>query len=349
MSALRHIAGLLVLGTAAFTGCCLVDEDLGDCGDELTVDYELQLVTNMRTEIQTVFDLQTDLQVATALQDHFGTVFTDFARDADLSFYDTADPMARLEHMQVVMNDNQASYTLYLPGRDYMHLCSANVASEPSVTLEDADNCKTARLVQHTEVKDTVSAHTTGLFTARKEMGVITDTDQHFDVNLYMVNAATALVLDLEDAPAVKDIKVFLRGFADGFRLADSTYTFTSDLIVRTNPLPAEPGSTGRIFASCHFPSRDVDPGSKSIIETEEPFISEYSETARWEWQVYATLDDGSVTKTILHVHKSLRAGQLIAAKGKVHAKGEVSTDDQTVGVSVMLDWQPGQEHEIEL
>ena len=48
---LRNI--LLILMAAAFTGCSLVDEDLGDCEDEFNLDYELQLVTNFSTEIGT--------------------------------------------------------------------------------------------------------------------------------------------------------------------------------------------------------------------------------------------------------------------------------------------------------
>ena len=44
---------LLAMGAAAFSGCSLIDEDLSDCGEELTVDYQLRLVTNMRTELET--------------------------------------------------------------------------------------------------------------------------------------------------------------------------------------------------------------------------------------------------------------------------------------------------------
>ena len=210
MTLSRHIllAGICVLGTAAFSGCRLVDEEVSDCGEELNVDYELQLVTNMRTEIQTVLDLQADLQVATALQDHLGDVFTDFAHDVDLSFYDTAEPWARLEHFGVVMDASQSSYSIFLPGRNYMHTCVANLDAEPYVSLEDGQQCYTARLVQHPEVGDTVSAHTTGIFSARTSMEVVEGKDQQFDVQLYMVNAATALILDMADAPDVKDVKV---------------------------------------------------------------------------------------------------------------------------------------------
>lgn len=340
---------LFLLGAVILSGCnSLVDEDVTACGEDFNLDYELQLVTNMRTEIKTVLDLQADLQVATVLEDHLGEVFTDYAHDVDLSFYDTAEPMGRLEHFDVVMDGSQSSYSIFLPGRAYMHACAANLDAEPYVTLEGDELCSTARLVQHTEVKDTVSAHTTGIFTARKRMEVLTGVDQHFDVDLYMVNAATALILDMSDAPAVKDLKVYLTGFADGFNIADSTYTFNAPQIVRTVLMPAEPGSTERCYASVHFPSRPAAPDTKVIIDTDEPFSSESADEVLWEWQLYATMEDGSITKSILGSYKPLMPAQLKAVKAKVHANGSTSTGDPYVGASVVLDWEPGKEHDIE-
>ena len=342
----RHIllAGICLLGAAVFTGCRLVDEDMSDCGAELNVDYELQLVTNMRTEIQTVLDLQADYQVATILQDHLGEVFTDFAHDVDLSFYDTAEPWARLEHIGVIMDASESSYSLVLPGRSYIHTCVANLDAEPYVTLEDADHCNTARLVQHKEVGDTVCAHTTGIFAARTRMDVVEGMDQTFDVELYMVNAATALILDLADAPDVKDLKVYLSGFADGFMLADSSYTFNSRQIVRTTLLPPQAGSTERCFTSIHFPSRDVKPGSKMVIDIPDPDGGRSSEEILWFWTVDALMADNTVTHSVIGSYNPLHAAQLKVVKGVVHANGGVATKDHTVGASVALDWHDGME-----
>ena len=350
MFTIRHIFSMFLLGVVILTGCnSLVDEDMSDCGDKLDLGYELQLVTNMRTEIKTVLDLQADLQVATVLEEHLGEVFTDFAHDVDLSFYDTAGDMARLEHLDVVMNASQSSYSLLIPARPYMHTCVANLDTDPNVTLEDADYCHSARLVQHLAVKDTVDAHLSGIFTARKRMDIISGIDQRFDVSLYMVNAATALVLDMTDAPGVKDLKVFLRGLADGFRLADSTYTFDTDYVVRTKLLATEAGSTERCYVSTHFPSRDVDPATKAVIDIEDPDGDKYSGDPLWFWEVYATMEDGSVTKSTLDVHSPVHAAQLKVVKGKVRADGGMSTDDPLVGASVELDWLPGKEHDIEM
>ena len=344
MSLFRHIlfAACCVLGVAAFPACRLVDEDVSDCEESFNLDYELQLVTNLRTEIQTVLDLEADLQVATELQNHLSEVFSDLAHDVDLSFYDTEEPMARLEHFGVVMDASESSYSLFLPGRSYLHTCVANLEAEPFVTLEGGDQCRTARLVQHTAAKDTVNAHKAGIFTARKRMDVLTGVDQHFDVNLYMANAATALILDLADAPDVKDLKVFLSGFADGFNIMDSTYTFDTKQVVRTEMLSVQPGSTERCFTSIHFPSRDVEPATKVVIDIEDPDQDKRSDEILWQWEVYATMADGSVTKTILGSYNPLHPAKLKAVKGTVHANGGVATKDHTVGASVSIDWHEG-------
>ena len=308
-----------------------------------------QTMNGIVAEIKTVLDLQADLQVATVLENHLEEVFTDFAHDVDLSFYDVSGDMARLEHLDVVMDGSQSSYSLFIPARPYTHLCVANMEAEPFVALEDDGKCNTSRLVQHYEVKDTVSAHTTGIFTARTQMDVHEGIDQRFDVSLYMVNAATALVLDMSEASEVKDLKVFLRGMADGFMLADSTYTFTSDPVIRTKLLPTEPGSTEICYVSTHFPSRDVSPATKTVIDIEDPDSERLSDEILWFWEVYATLQDGTTTQSILGSYNPLHAAHLKVVKGIVRKNGSAETTDKTMGVSVTLDWQPGQEHDIEL
>ena len=103
---------LLVLGAAAFQGCSLVDEDMRDCEADTRLDYELRLVTNMTTELQTQLSLETDAKVAAALKTCWQEVFTDRAHDVDLSFYDVAEPWERLHHEQHVMDASQTSYSL---------------------------------------------------------------------------------------------------------------------------------------------------------------------------------------------------------------------------------------------
>ena len=126
------------------TGCSVIDEDLSDCVDvepekQAQLDYELRLVTNMTTELTTQLTTQTDLRLADALKKHLDNIFTDFAHDVDLSFYDTQGDYARIQHDEHFMDANQASYTLNLPMRHYMHLATANILDNESVTLENDD------------------------------------------------------------------------------------------------------------------------------------------------------------------------------------------------------------------
>lgn len=351
MFPLRCISSLfLLLGTATLIGCSrLVDEDLTDCAPEFDIDYELMLVTNLQTELETELDVQTDIAVSGALKEHFKNIFTDFAHDVDLSFYDTTDPMARLEHMQEIMNASQTSYALHLPGRDYMHTCVANLNGNSTVTLEDDGFCNTARLIQHPAAKDTANAHTTGIFAARQLLDVKTGTDQTFNVSLRMVNAATSLVLDMSDAAGIKNVRVFLTGFADSFSLADGTYHFDAPQIMRTQRVASEDASK-LVFASVHFPSRGIPSReTKTNIDTDEVFPDEYSEETLWELCVYSTREDNTITETILDVHIPLHAGQFMIIKGRMHDDGSVETNTQYVGASVALDWHPGKEHDIEL
>ncbi len=349
---MKHKGLLIALAAVLLSlgSCRLVDEDLSECGAEFRIDYELKLVTNVSTELKSVLDEEGDIYVADALRAYLAPVFTDFAHDVDLSFYDVSEPFDRLEHKSEIMDANQTSYTIYLPSREYSHTAVANLLNNGSVTLEDSGQLYAGALRQHTAgAGNTVSPHRTGLFTARLDMDVKANQDQLFDVTLYMVNAATALVLDTSEAPDIQGIKVFVEGFATDFQVADSTYVFGADSIVLTDDLPIE-GGTQRCFASVHFPSKDTRPdGTKVIIDTQDPFVAQVAADALWKWRAYVTLEDGSVTETILGISIPLRSGGLKILKAKVYDNGIVATEDPTVGVSVTLDWQSAGQHEIEL
>jgi hypothetical protein len=207
-------------------------------------------------------------------------------------------------------------------------------------------------LVQHAQ-DGVADPHESGLFTARRRMDVLADVDQSFDVHLFMANAATGLVLDKEVGAKFKDIRVEVTGFADGFNIADSTYTYAAeslsagkDIRFRTRPVQAEDSET-ICYTSVHFPSRDL-PETKVVIETEEPFTTESADEALWEWIVYVTLEDGTVTLSTLSLRTPLRAGQFKIVRARVYEGGGVSTENPMVGVSVTLDWRPGTEHDIE-
>ena len=273
----RYITTDNMLGRAAvlcllalclfFTNCSMIDEDLSDCvvpAVETKLDYELQLVTNMTTEVQTQLTAETDVSVAAVLRAHLSDIFTDYAHDVDLSFYDTSGDSARLHHDEHIMDANQHSYTLYIPRQKYMHLAVANIVDDPLIDLASDDRCHTSQLIikepvtpaarvqsgfaapaaaratapatttRATVPADTIDSQNTGLFTARQLMEMIEGINQTFNVRLYMANCAAAVVLD----PRGQDtdgIQVYTTGFATAFNIADSTYTFSDPApIVRT-------------------------------------------------------------------------------------------------------------------
>jgi len=330
----RRILIYLAGAAALLSGCGLVDEKLGDCGADFEAQYELELVTNMTTEIQTQLSLAADISVATSLRSYLKGIFTDFAHDVDLSFYGVSADSLRLKHMSEVMNANQSSYTFYIPSRRYMHLAVANLLDNGSLSLVDSLRCHSSRL--HQRVADTLPPHRTGLFTARLAMEVVDNQDQRFDVRLFMANCAAALVVDTLGS-GLRDIRAVATGFATDFALCDSLYTFSHSPVFKADRLPVE-GGTQLCFATVNFPSREPE-DVKSIIETEDPFVSEGAESSLWQWRVYATLTDGTVVETRLGVLNPLRGGQLRIIKVQAQPSGSVQPGSSEMGVSVSIDW----------
>ena len=347
---MRRLFGIFCILIAA--GCSLVDEDFSECPDELVIDYEMHLVTNVQTEIGTALSMDADIPVAEALRNYLKGIFSDHAHDVNLSFYDTSAPMPVLEHFSDIIDASQATYTLHIPAREYMHLAVANIMENSQVNLQDEGLCQTSRLLQNAGSGDpeVVAPHTTGLFTARLPMDILENVSRTFNVNLYMANCAAALVVDntAEGTPEITDFKAFTTGFASSFNIADSTYVFDSQPLVKADRIPVE-GNAESLYATVQFPSREPYPGSKVVVETTDPFISENAADALWEWIVYVTLSDGSVTESRLGLSQPLRAGQLKVIRARIGHDGILSTDDTSVGVSVTLDWNQGGSHEIPL
>lgn len=333
-------------------GCSLVDEDRSGCPDKLVVDYEMHLITNVQMEIGAALKLDVDIPVATALRNSLKSIFSDHAHDVDLSFYDVSTPMPVLGHFTDVIDANQATYTLNIPAREYMHLAVANIKDNAMVTLQDDTYCHSSRLVQNEGggSPKVIDSHTTGLFTARQHMDVLGNLNQSFNVDLYMSNCATALVVDntAEGTPMINDFKAFTTGFANAFNIADSTYVYDSQPLIRATQVPVE-GEAESLYTTVQFPSKEPDPNSKVVIETTDPFTSDKSKEMLWEWIVYVTLTDGSVTESRLSFSEPLRAGQLRIVRVRILHDGTLSTDDTSVGVSVTLDWKQGGSHDVPL
>ena len=325
--------GLLLSAFWLTAGCSSIDDDLSDCDNNFKIEYQLRLVTNMTTELKTQLTTVTELSVANALMDHLKDIFTDFAHDVDLSFYDTEGTLNRLHHDQHIMDANQSSYTLTLPMRKYMHLAIANIKNNDMVSLMEDEFSPSSTLQQAkgqvTDGIEILHSHTTGLFTARQPMEVLSGVDQTFNVHLYMANSAAALVLDTKEH-VFADLKVFATGFAEAFFIRDSTYVFTDTTpLVKADPVPTE--SKLLCFCSVNFPSRDAIPAAAKSRAEEKP--------ALWQFKVYLTKTDGTVTETILDINEPLKAGDLKIIKGELDDDGAVRPYNSTVGVSVTLNW----------
>ena len=310
------------------------------------MDYELELITNITTEVETQLNTQTDVSLAAKLKDHLGDIFSDFAHDVNLLFYGIGSDSTLLYHDEHIMDDSESSYTLYIPRQKYMHLAVANVEGDPVVRLEDTENCHTAVLRQIDG--DTISSHNTGIFTARQLMEMIEGVDQTFNVKLYMANCSAMLVVD-PNGHDISGMRVFTTGFATAFFIADSVYEYkTPSPMIRTTRLdPDENGNVG--FVSVNFPSREPSASlpsearqTRTVIETTEPFIAQPGDEVLWEFHIFLPQADGTTTKTVLGIKEPLRAGQLKIIKVRIGEKGEVEPESPTVGVSVTLDWKPG-------
>lgn len=333
---------LLLSASWLTAGCSSIDDDLSDCPPDESryqMEYELKLVTNMTTELQTQLTTITELSVASALETHLENIFSDFAHDVNLSFYDTEGTKERLEHKVDIINTNQTTYDLTLPMRKYLHLAVANLAENHVVGLFQ-DNYSTTSVLQQAEgiVPDgsstsVVDSHTTGLFTARQPMEVLSGVSQTFNVRLYMANSAATLVLDPK-GHTFKDIRVFATGFANEFHISDSTYVFPA-----TSPLiRADKVATDNdllCYCTVNFPSPDAAPASSAKRRAD-------SETPLWQFKVYLTRMDDSVTETVLDISEPLKAGDLRIIKGELDDDGAVRPYNSTVGVSVTLDWNDG-------
>ena len=342
----------LILGTAlavGFSACSIIDDDLSDCGEDLKLHYDLHLVTDLSIELQKELDRRADANLVKALKDYTAPVFTDYARDLDLSFYDTQGDLARLHHEQHQMDANEMSYTIYLPRRQYRHLAVANVAGNGVTAFEGSDLAQTSQL--RLSQDDYVTPHKTGLFTARQMVHLEDGVSKTQYIHMYMVNCGAALVLDTSEA-TLKDLKVVATGFATQFNIADSTYVFADNApVVVTDKIETKTDGQ-RCFCTINFPSRE--PGAiktREIFNTEEPFFSVDAPNSLWEFRVYATLPDGTVTESVLGVSKPLRAGQFKILHANVYKNGGLvpDPDEPEVAVSVTLDWKEAGHYETPL
>lgn len=324
---------MAALLTATSLASC-IDEDLSECGHDYRIGYSVRLRTNITTEISAELTTPTEQAFGGRLEGALKDVFTDHARDVYLAFY--TDDGNLSQHEQHQMDASEASYTLYLPVKDYRHVALANADAEPQVAIDGKANLKSLALLQ--QEADTIDSHSVGLFSARRPMHV-EDRDQDFDVTLYMQNCASCLVLSPGDTRP-DEVWGYADGFANGFEADDSTYVFDRNTVVRERLLRDESSGLYGLYAAT-FPSRDT-------ATDVSPSPMRRTSVTLWRMYVYVRMN-GKITQTTLSVTEPLRAGQLRIIKGVIKPDGGVATNTQSVGVSVKLDWKPGGQHDIEV
>ena len=326
---MNWVLGVTLL--VGLTACSSIDEDMSDCGVEYEMEYELQLTTDIETALQTQLTSEKELQVADALRNYLDNIFSGVAHDIDLSFYGTGTDATLLHQENHQMNDSNKTYTIFLPENEYRNIALANINDNQGITKEGTNQSSTFTLQQ--EQSDIVPSQTAAIYTGCVDMDVKEGDQQKYHVDLYMVNSVTALVIDNALGVEVKDIQVYATGFATGFNVNDSTYTFVD------NPplVQAQSVDTGLddmlCFCTVNFPSRDK-------AEGDEPL---------WQYVVYVTLADGSVTKSVLEMKEPLGAGDLKVVTAHLQPDGSLQPDSALVGVSITLEWKQGGTYEPEM
>lgn len=331
-------AALALCAAAMLTGC--IDEDLSDCDNNFRIDYTVRLRTNLSTTLQTELTTAEEQQVAARLSEELKPIFTDHVSDLDLSFFklnaasraaltradSTASDSAATAtatlalHENYIVNASETSHTIYLPADNYRHVALANVSGEPLVALKATDNLAAIGLQQLPA--DVIDGHSAGLYTARLDMDV-ENRDQVFHTNLYLANAAVAIVVTPEQMQ-VDSVRGYLYDMATSFNANDSTYAYDNSPTIRMRHFETA-GKTTLYAAS--FPSRGNVHG-KIFIHTPTG-VSEAEFTA----------------------DQPLPPGDLLLLKLSFFDEdGHVKvTATSKVGASVKLDWNKGDDYVVDM
>jgi hypothetical protein len=323
-----------------FAACSLIDDDLTACGEDLSIDYQLQLHTELSLQLQTELMLETEEPVRNALEKWLAPIFTDKAKDIDLSFF-SAETDELQHYIHEIINDNRTSYTFQLPKENYVHLGIANLEDNAQIQLANGAHAETMELVLNN--KSESASFSTGVFTAREHME-IGDTSQNFDVRLYMATCAIAVVVDTTRCDSLVSMSGFMSGSAESFSVRDSVYTYSGKnrLLLEEVPIDEKPRKSPGKTPQIEHPSQYTCLGVSSF-----PTADDQS----WSITVTSTLTGNRRTKTTLTVAEPVQAGTLRLVRVHVRGDGGLEPDnnDQEVGVTVELDWKQGGEHEIEI
>ena len=291
----------------------------------------------MRATINNVLRAESDKAIADTLDSWLTPVFSATARDVDIRFYAEDGSDSLRYHSKETVKNNIPTFTYYLPRENYYHLAVVNIAGNDQIQLTGTDHSASCSLV--TRQADTLASQPTAVFTARMPIDITQEAENYiFNVNLYMVSSAVALVLN-ENASDMQHIEVYLHGTASRFALRDSTFQFSGSKPVRCETV------TERCFAAIAFPSRDAATASAA-----HPQRVQQANKSLWQLYVYVTLPDGSITENVLSVDTPLRAGELAILRCDVQDDGSLEPEKNAqVGATVTVDWNSGTDHDIDI
>lgn len=352
---------VLVALCICMQGCSLIDDDLSVCGRDIQMELQMQLVTNLDLELETVLTAETDVTTKQVLYDHFSHIFTDHAHDIHIFFYNlTNDDVSYSIHE--VIDANQSTYTFFLPKDDYEAIALANLYDNGIVMLEDTAHSTDIRL--STPAPDTLPTQNTGVFAVEKQLEVLDSIDQKFELTLHMTNSALAIVIDTANV-TVTGIRAYMTNTAHALLLRDSLYfhnkpktVVMEEIVASSRPSPKREGvyspQRPNKYNSASSPMQvESDTVSHAFLLGGVGFPSPDTPDADgtyYQAKLYVTLANGTTTETVLSVHEPLRAGMLKVIKAQLQGDGEVvPVSAPEVGVSVTLDWKDGGEHIIDL
>ena len=317
--------GCMMMMGAMATSC--INEDLSDCGWDYEVVYSLQLHTNLHDHIEQEMTSARERELGKRLRAKLSDVFVEHAHDISLAFYESDSTCACFEEHEP--NAASASFSIYLPVKEYMHLAVANHRKTGTCAeLVDVDYAHTAAL-RH-PAYETRNSQQVGLFSARLPMEIEYRKNTHH-ANLYMINCASAVIINPNDVQYTS-VQAQIVGTADCFIVRDSLYTFPqTECPVQAEQL-ADTGSELLCLYAVSLPSRDQAVRSRVDEEHE----------AAWQYRIYVTLADGSITESTLHIKEPLQAGGLHILRVSINPQGAIIPDDPSVGVSIELDWKQG-------
>ncbi|MCF0201826.1 MAG: hypothetical protein HUK08_00540 [Bacteroidaceae bacterium] len=312
------------------TGC--INEDLSDCGIDYKITYDVRLRTNLSTEIETELNLSEMAPIASLLKSELSTVFTDVAKDVDLSFYTNH---LLTHHEEHEVNASSTSFQIYLPVDNYQHLALANWKSAPKVARTGESSDTNYKLSN--EMNDTIDSHPIGLFSARFPIRV-EDKAQSFHVVLTMINSSAIVVID-KNGCYPDDIFGNAKGFSTGFHMNDSIFQFEKTQVVKAKLISADDRYVG--LYTVNFPSRDAKAAAKTTR-------ADGDDSGIWQFNVYVKMN-GKWVENKLAIKDPLQAGKVKIIKLKMLNNGSLVSETPQVGVSVTLDWKNASEYDVEI